>query len=83
MAGHSRSKNGVASLAYGHASRIYPTCASMIAELGQARVPMPSTSLPWLMPQDVDARDAGGMTSVGPGFTTSRPSGCLPHPRPL
>src|SRR5258706_16710 len=42
------------------ASRVYPTCGThMIAELGQARVPLPSTTLVTAK-TDVDARPKAG-----------------------
>jgi hypothetical protein len=62
MAGHSRSKNGVASLAY---SRSKNGVASL------AYVSRPSTSLCLLMHQDVDARDKRGHDSPSYPAATS------------
>jgi len=44
------------------AGRVYPTCARYYAEVGQARLPVPSTSLLLLIPsrEDVDARHKAG-----------------------
>src|SRR5262245_61199566 len=60
MAGHSRPKDGVLSHAYVTASRMHPTCGSFYAEVGQARLPVPSTSLCLAAHEVVDARHKAG-----------------------